>query len=223
MLVVEWCIVDFIVENVQLLCDYFLQQLVNVLGISQFSVVKFIQKLGFKGYLDFKYFIGEVIVWVVFGEIVLVLFVQGVVSEVFGDWLWWCKCVVEEEMWVINVLVMIQVVVEVIDWVGCSGCVFLFGMGDDDVYVCVFVLWLVLLGIFIVYSFDVVWMIFNVVVVQVGDVLVVIFEFGQYVVLGKIVWQFCEWCGQLVMLIWYIVNLLCMLVDIVLVVLVYDE
>ncbi len=58
---VERRIADFVLENAQLLRDYSSQQLANALGISQSSVVKFTQKLGFKGYPDLKYSVGEAI------------------------------------------------------------------------------------------------------------------------------------------------------------------
>src|SRR5699024_6725309 len=56
---IERRIADFVLDNAQLLRDYSSQQLANALGISQSSVVKFCQKLGFKGYPDLKYSIGE--------------------------------------------------------------------------------------------------------------------------------------------------------------------
>ncbi len=56
---VERRIADFMLENAHLLRDYSSQQLANALGISQSSVVKFSQKLGFKGYPDLKYAFGE--------------------------------------------------------------------------------------------------------------------------------------------------------------------
>ena len=58
---VERRVGDFILENAQLLRDYSSQQLANALGISQSSVVKFTQKLGYKGYPDLKYSVGEAI------------------------------------------------------------------------------------------------------------------------------------------------------------------
>ncbi len=58
---IERRIADFILENAQLLRDYSSQQLANALRISQSSVVKFSQKLGFKGYPDLKYSVGEAI------------------------------------------------------------------------------------------------------------------------------------------------------------------
>ena len=51
---IERRIADFILENAQLLRDYSSQQLATALRISQSSVVKFSQTLGFKGYPDLK-------------------------------------------------------------------------------------------------------------------------------------------------------------------------
>src|SRR5690606_18203767 len=58
---IERRIADFILDNTHLLRDYSSQQLANALGISQSSVVKFSQKLGFKGYPDLKASIGEAV------------------------------------------------------------------------------------------------------------------------------------------------------------------
>src|SRR5688572_11538797 len=52
---IERRIADFLLDNAHLLRDYSSQQLADALGISQSSVVKFSQKLGFKGYPDLKY------------------------------------------------------------------------------------------------------------------------------------------------------------------------
>ena len=56
---IERRIADFILENSHLLRDYSSQQLADALRISQSSVVKFSQKLGFKGYPDLKFSVGE--------------------------------------------------------------------------------------------------------------------------------------------------------------------
>ena len=58
---IERRIADYILENARLLRDYSSQQLADSLGISQSSVVKFSQKLGFKGYPDLKFSIGEAV------------------------------------------------------------------------------------------------------------------------------------------------------------------
>ncbi|EJI86878.1 MAG: MurR/RpiR family transcriptional regulator [Alishewanella aestuarii] len=53
---------DFILDNSNLLRDYSSQQLADAVGISQSSVVKFCQKLGYKGYPDLKLAITEAVV-----------------------------------------------------------------------------------------------------------------------------------------------------------------
>lgn len=45
---------DFILDNTQLLRDYSSQQLADAVGVSQSSVVKFSQKMGYKGYPSLK-------------------------------------------------------------------------------------------------------------------------------------------------------------------------
>ncbi|MCZ8165728.1 MurR/RpiR family transcriptional regulator [Silanimonas sp.] len=56
---IERRIADYILDNAQLLRDYSSQQLADALKISQSSVVKFAQRLGFKGYPDLKLSISE--------------------------------------------------------------------------------------------------------------------------------------------------------------------
>lgn len=53
---------DFILDNSHLLRDYSSQQLADAVGISQSSVVKFCQKLGYRGYPDLKLAITEAVV-----------------------------------------------------------------------------------------------------------------------------------------------------------------
>ncbi|AMX02920.1 MurR/RpiR family transcriptional regulator [Microbulbifer thermotolerans] len=45
---------DFILDNIELLRDYSSQQLADAVGVSQSSVVKFSQKLGYRGYPSLK-------------------------------------------------------------------------------------------------------------------------------------------------------------------------
>ncbi|WP_024891643.1 MurR/RpiR family transcriptional regulator [Luteimonas huabeiensis] len=56
---IERRIADFVLDNAHLLRDYSSQQLANALEISQSSVVKFGQKLGYRGWPDLKFAIGE--------------------------------------------------------------------------------------------------------------------------------------------------------------------
>jgi len=52
---------DYILSNSALLRDYSSQQLARAVGVSQSSVVKFCQKLGYKGYPDLKLAISEAV------------------------------------------------------------------------------------------------------------------------------------------------------------------
>ncbi|MEM8815295.1 MAG: MurR/RpiR family transcriptional regulator [Pseudomonadota bacterium] len=53
---------DFILENAPLIRDYSSQQLAASVGVSQSSVVKFSQKLGYKGFTDLKLAIHETVI-----------------------------------------------------------------------------------------------------------------------------------------------------------------
>lgn len=62
MSVIERKLAEFILDNAHMLRDYSSQQLADAVGISQSSVVKFCQKLGYKGYPDLKLAINEAVV-----------------------------------------------------------------------------------------------------------------------------------------------------------------
>ena len=53
---------DFILENAPLVRDYSSQQIAGSVGVSQSSVVKFSQKLGYRGFTDLKLAIHESVV-----------------------------------------------------------------------------------------------------------------------------------------------------------------
>lgn len=53
---------DFILENAPLVRDYSSQQIAGSVGVSQSSVVKFSQKLGYRGFTDLKLAIHEAVV-----------------------------------------------------------------------------------------------------------------------------------------------------------------
>lgn len=54
-------IADYILANARLLRDYSSQQLADALNVSQSSIVKFAQRMGFKGYPDLKLSITEAV------------------------------------------------------------------------------------------------------------------------------------------------------------------
>ncbi|MDX3772557.1 MurR/RpiR family transcriptional regulator [Chromatiaceae bacterium AAb-1] len=62
MSVIERKLAEFILDNAHLLRDYSSQQLADAVGISQSSVVKFCQKLGYKGYPDLKLAVNEAVI-----------------------------------------------------------------------------------------------------------------------------------------------------------------
>lgn len=62
MSVIERKLADFILDNANLLRDYSSQQLADAVGTSQSSVVKFCQKLGYKGYPDLKLAVNEAVI-----------------------------------------------------------------------------------------------------------------------------------------------------------------
>ena len=99
---IERRIADFILENSQLLRDYSSQQVANALGISQSSVVKFSQKLGYKGYPDLKYSIGEAIARADNGDAVPARPVAGDAHGALAGALWRRKSEAEEETRLIN-------------------------------------------------------------------------------------------------------------------------
>ena len=62
MSVIERKLAEFILDNANLLRDYSSQQLADAVGTSQSSVVKFCQKLGYKGYPDLKLAVNEAVI-----------------------------------------------------------------------------------------------------------------------------------------------------------------
>lgn len=62
MSLIERKLADFILDNTHLLRDYSSQQLADAIGVSQSSVVKFSQKLGYRGYPDLKFAVNEDVV-----------------------------------------------------------------------------------------------------------------------------------------------------------------
>ena len=149
---IERRIADFILENAQLLRDYSSQQLANALRISQSSVVKFSQKLGFKGYPDLKYSIGEAIARADNDEATVDAAAED--SDPTGTHaigLWRRKSEAEEETRLINPPDAIDAIAQAI---GNAGKVFIIGLGEDDIHARAFALKLSLLGILTVHNFD---------------------------------------------------------------------
>ncbi|HET9032498.1 MAG TPA: MurR/RpiR family transcriptional regulator [Dokdonella sp.] len=198
---IERRIADFLLEEAHLLRDYSSQQLANALKISQSSVVKFSQKLGFKGYPDLKYSIGEAIAR---GD-----GADGNSSgngghgeppdedsnSALAESLWYIKTRAEQETRLINPSAGIDTIAGLI---GKAGKVFIIGLGEDGIPARAFAMRLSLLDILTVHHFDTVLMTASIATATETDVLLVFSEHGQQTNLCKISRQFREQHGSVI-------------------------
>ena len=174
---IERRIADFVLENAHLLRDYSSQQLANALGISQSSVVKFCQKLGFKGYPDLKLSVSEALVRADSGNGGAPSAAStGDASSELASRLWQHKSQAEEATRLINPPHALQRVAEAI---GNAGKVYIIGMGDDDIHARMAALRLSQLGILAVHNFDAAHMASSLSAAKPGDVLLVFSEHGM--------------------------------------------
>lgn len=193
---IERRIADFILDNAHLLRDYSSQQLANALDISQSSVVKFSQKLGFKGYPDLKYSVGAAVALAGNGEST-----QWPPEEQRGGYLLAAetlrraKVAAEEETLTANPQAEVEAVVGLID---TAPKVFVYGLGDDGLYAREFAMRLSLLGILTVQHADPILMTANLSAARAGDVLLVFSEFGKLPQLWQLSRQFQEVGGKVV-------------------------
>jgi DNA-binding MurR/RpiR family transcriptional regulator len=218
---IERRIADFIVENSQLLRDYSSQQLANTLKISQSSVVKFSQKLGFKGYPDLKFSIGESLARGDGGEL------NGAAETrrddphgVLAESLWQSKAQAEQETRLINAPGLIDGIAAAI---GKAGKVFIIGLGEDGIPARAFALRLSMLDILTVHHFDTVLMSASIATAQAGDVMLVFSELGQQPTLGKLSRQFREHGGAVISVTRHTANPLRAHADMALLVSAHDE
>jgi len=193
---IERRIADYILDEPHLLRDYSSQQLANALKISQSSVVKFSQKLGFKGYPDLKYSIGESLARGDGGER------ESNVDQrsedphsALAESLWYSKTQAEQETRLINPSTKIDAIA---DAIGDAGKVFIIGLGEDGIPARWFAMRLSLLDILTVHHFDPVLMAASIATAVTGDVLLVFSEHGQQPALCQIGRQFRERHGKVI-------------------------
>jgi DNA-binding MurR/RpiR family transcriptional regulator len=193
---IERRIADFLLENAHLLRDYSSQQLADALKISQSSVIKFCQKLGFKGYPDLKYSVGEAVARSNGGETVRTSRASKNHRQAeLAETLWQGKSRAEEETRLINAQDKLEAIVSTIDR---AGKVFLIGIGEDSIPAQAFAMKLAMLGILTIYHSDPVLMTSSIATASKGDVLLVFSEHGQQPALNQISRQFHERRGKVV-------------------------
>ncbi|MCA1713932.1 MAG: MurR/RpiR family transcriptional regulator [Gammaproteobacteria bacterium] len=221
---IERRIAGFILANAQLLRDYSSQQLADALGISQSSVVKFCQKLGFKGYPDLKYSIGEANARADNGDAPSPAGPADADRHgpLAGD-LWRCKSQAEQETRLINPPDAISAVATAIGKAGKSGKAFIIGLGEDDIHARAFALKLSLLGILTVHNFDTAHMTASISAAGAGDVLLVFSEHGKQMALCQISRYFRQRRGVVVSITRHTSNALRAHADIALLVSAHDE
>lgn len=191
---IERRIADFILDNAHLLRDYSSQQLANALEISQSSVVKFSQKLGFKGYPDLKYAIGE--------DLVRNNGSNGAPAQeeapghaALAESLWQGKSDAERETRLLNPPERIDAVAEAIRG---ARTVFVLGLGQNGIVARAFTLRLAQLGILAVYHFDPVLMPTSLANAGREDVMLVFSEHGRRTVLSELSRLFRTRVGKVV-------------------------
>ncbi len=195
---IERRIADFVLENAALLRDYSSQQLASALGISQSSVVKFCQKLGFKGYPDLKYSVGEDMARDSPDASVAQAHPGVAPADAMAAELWRRKSAAEEETRAINPPGSIASVATAIAAVADTGTVFLTGLGTDDIRARAFALKMSMLGILTVHNFDPIHLAASVSAAKPGDVLMVFSEHGKPPQLCTIARHFREHGGIVV-------------------------
>ena len=193
---IERRIADFLLDNAHLLRDYSSQQLADALGISQSSVVKFSQKLGFKGYPDLKYSVGEAVARNGAQEATQpVRAAAKARHEDLAAELWQVKSKAEEETRLINPRPMLDAIV---DTLAGAGRVFLGGVGEDGIRAQEFALRLSLLGLATVQHNDPVLMNASLSSAGAGDVLLAFSEHGKQTELCHLARDFRARHGQVV-------------------------
>ena len=193
---IERRIADFLLDNAQLLRDYSSQQLADAIGTSQSSVVKFSQKLGFKGYPDLKFAIGEALARGD-GEPPQPQPEPGGEDPhaALAQALWQAKSRAEAETRLLNPPGKIDAIAEAI-----SGAqkVFIIGLGQDGIHARAFAIQLSLLGVLAIYHFDPVMVPAAVSSASGDDVLIVFSEHGRQSGLCRIAQLFRDRHGKVV-------------------------
>ena len=170
---IERRIADFILSDTHLLRDYSSQQLANALGISQSSVVKFSQKLGFKGYPDLKVSISEDLARAGTGSDHADS--DKDVDDTPSDVLWRVKGDAREETDLVNPVEHFAAAVAALD---TARRILVFGQGEDGLHAILFASRIAQLGLAVAVQRDAALALAPLLALDSDDVLFVLSEYG---------------------------------------------
>jgi DNA-binding MurR/RpiR family transcriptional regulator len=190
---IERRIADFILDNALLLRDYSSQQLAAALGISQSSVVKFSQKLGFRGYPDLKFSIAQEARPEEAADLAAARSADA--PDLPSSDLWRRKCDAEAETRTINPPSALEYVASVLDR---AGKVVVFGMGEDASLARAFAHRLAMAGIVAAPCDDLAHLATCIATTRVGDALIAISEHGRQPALCRLARAMREHSGRVV-------------------------
>ena len=217
-------IADYIVENAYFLRDYSSQQLADALGISQSSIVKFAQKLGFKGYPDLKFSIGEALAREEGNgnghDDANAELASAHPHAQVADELWRRKSLAEQETRLLNPPEDIDAIARAIHR---ANAVFVIGLGEDGIPARAFAMKLSLLGILAVHHFDPALMAAGLSGAGKRDVLLVFSEQGQQATLTRMLQEFQPRIGHAISVTRHSANPLRAQADMTLLVSAHDE
>ena len=220
---IERRIADFLLDNAHLLRDYSSQQLANALGISQSSVVKFSQKLGFKGYPDLKFSIGESLARQesASGDETGGAAAEGTddPAALLAESLWKAKSQAVQVTGALNRHATVAAVAEAIR---SAGKVYAIGVGTDGLYARSIAIKLSLIGRTAIHLFDPALMAVGSSSAAPGDVLMVLCEHGQEAALCQTARLFRKRGGKVVTITRHTANALRAHADIALLVSAHD-
>ena len=171
---IERRIADFILSDAHLIRDYSSQQLANALGISQSSVVKFSQKLGFKGYPDLKFSIGEELARA--GNNSDPDNVDHDGEETPSEVLWRSKGAAREETDLVNSASNFVAASAALD---TARRILVFGQGEDGLHAILFASRIAQLGVDVTVQRDAALVLPSLLAMGNGDVLFVLSEYGM--------------------------------------------
>ena len=219
---IERRIADFMLDNAHLLRDYSSQQLANALGISQSSVVKFSQKLGFKGYPDLKFSIGESLARLDSddGDAGTALAARDDDPGArLAESLWRAKA---EAVTVTRALNAHTEVARVAEAIRAAGKVYAIGVGNDGLHARSIAIKLAMIGRTAIHLFDPALMAVGSSSAGTGDVLLVLCEHGQEAALCHTARLFRQRGGKVVTITRHTANALRAHADIALLVSAHD-